>query len=290
MTHATQTFHNRVALVFDFDDTLAPDSFGALLERLGHDEDTFKRERVQPLLDKGWDESLARFYLLLELSKDGNAPTITEEFLEGVGRDIDLFEGVPEMFDRVRRAARAVVPDVEVEFYLLSAGILEIARGTAIAGEFKQLWGCEFHYDGEDGSGAYCFVKQLVTHPEKTRYLLQLSKGLGAQEEGVHPSDVYRDVPQEDLYIPLSQVIYLGDGSSDMPAFSLLNEHGGVALGLVKGDTDAWEGYEKMHAGRRVENLAPVDYREDSELMRSIILSVERVCKQIALRKLSQGE
>ena len=287
MTHATQSFHNRVALVFDFDDTLAPDSFGALLERLGHDADKFKRERVEPLLEKGWDESLARFYRLLELSKEDNAPTITEEFLEGIGRDISLFEGVPEMFDRVRKAARAVVPDVTVEFYLLSAGILEIARGTAIADEFKQMWGCEFHYGD---NGAYSFVKQIVTHPEKTRYLLQLSKGLGAQEEGVHPSDVYRDVPQEELYIPLSQVIYLGDGSSDMPAFSLLNEHGGIALGLVKGDTDAWEGYEKMHAGRRVENLAPVDYRENSELMRSIILSVEGVCKQIALRKLSQGE
>ena len=289
MTHATQAFHNRVALVFDFDDTLAPDSFGTLLERLGHDEETFKRERVQPLLKGGWDESLARFYRLLELSKD-NAPTITEEFLEGIGRDISLFEGVPEMFDRVRGAARAVVPDVEVEFYLLSAGILEIARGTPIASEFKQMWGCEFHYDGDDGDGNFSFVKQIITHPEKTRYLLQLSKGLGAQKEGVHPSDVYRDVPQEELYIPLSQVIYLGDGSSDMPAFSLLNEYGGVALGLVKGDTDAWEGYEKMHAGRRVENLAPVDYREDSELMRSIILSVEGICKQIALRKLSQGE
>ncbi len=287
MIHATQSFHNRVALVFDFDDTLAPDSFGALLERLGHDADKFKRERVEPLLEKGWDESLARFYRLLELSKEDNAPTITKEFLKSIGRDITLFEGVPEMFDRVRKAARAVVPDVTVEFYLLSAGILEIAQGTAIAGEFKQMWGCEFHY-GDDG--AYSFVKQLVTHPEKTRYLLQLSKGLGAQEEGVHPSDVYRDVPQDELYIPLSQVIYLGDGSSDMPAFSLLNEHGGIALGLVKGDTDAWEGYEKMHAGRRVENLAPVDYREDSELMRSIILSVEGVCKQIALRKLSQGE
>ena len=224
MTHATQTCNNRVALVFDFDGTLAPDSFGALLERLGHDADKFKRERVEPLLDKGWDESLARFYRLLELSKD-NAPTITEEFLEGVGRDISLFEGVPEMFGRVREAARAVVPDVTVESYLLSAGILEIARGTAIAGEFKQMWGCEFHY-GDDGN--FSFVKQLVTHPEKTRYLLQLSKGLGAQEEGVHPSDVYRDVPQEELYIPLSQVIYLGDGSSDVPAFSILNEHGGA--------------------------------------------------------------
>ena len=200
--------------MFDFDDTLAPDSFGALLERLGHDADKFKRERVEPLLEKGWDESLARFYRLLELSKEDNAPTITERFLEDIGRDISLFEGVPEMFDRVRGAARAVVPDVTVEFYLLSAGILEIARGTAIADEFKQMWGCEFHY-GDDG--AYSFVKQLVTHPEKTRYLLQLSKGLGAQEEGVHPSDVYRDVPQEELYIPLSQVIYLGDGSSDMP-------------------------------------------------------------------------
>lgn len=287
MTTATRSFINRLALVFDFDDTLAPDSFGFLLQRLGFDPDTFRGERITPLVEAGWDESLARFYALIEASDESDTP-VTKELLLDIGREIEIFEGVPEMFGRVREAAQRVLPEVEVEFYLLSSGIVEIAQGTPIAGEFREMWGCEFHFGDE---GRLRFVKQIITHPEKVRYLLGLAKGIDTRGEGGHPSDVYRDVPEKEMHVPLSQTVYLGDGSSDMPAFSLLNEGGGVALGLVKdAHVESWRGNRDVHAGRRVQNLAKVDYRESSELMQSILLSAESICKRIALRKLSQGE
>ena len=69
MTTATKPFVNRLAIVFDFDETLAPDTFSLLLEDMGLDADAFKQERVKPLLEQGWDKYIARAYCLVEESK-----------------------------------------------------------------------------------------------------------------------------------------------------------------------------------------------------------------------------
>lgn len=284
---ATTSYHNRLAVVFDFDDTLAPSSYDALLKKCGLEPEAFRRERVKPLADDGWDDTLARFYCLIKESNSRDGSPITRELIEDVGREIEPFDGVPEMFDSVRARARELISDVDVEFYLLTCGFVDIHRATPLAEEFDAMWGSEFHFNER---GEIEFAKQIITYPEKVRYVLQMSKGLGTEGPNA-PQDVYRDVPDDDLHVPLSQVIYVGDGGSDMPTFALLNEHDGKAIGLFKADSpEKWSGHSDMHEGRRVQNLAPADYSEDSELMRSLMLSVESICKDIQLRKLGAGE
>jgi phosphoglycolate phosphatase-like HAD superfamily hydrolase len=288
MEKATKPLSKRIAVVFDFDDTLAPDSYHSLLESCGLDYATFKQERVQPLVDAGWDEILAKLYCLIRDSQQRDDVKITRAHLAKLGRDIKFFDGVPEMFARVRNSACDVIPDVEVEFYLLSSGILEIAAATPIADQFTAMWGCQFHYSDD---GEISFVKQIISHFEKVRYLLQLSKGMNESGKQAQPQDVYQDVATEQLHVPLNQIIYVGDGSSDMPVFDFLNERQGMALAVFKAQTAAgWSGHRSMHKGQRVQNLAPVDYREDSELMQSLTLATQSICKQIALRELSVGE
>lgn len=283
---ATRPYHNRIALVFDFDRTLATSSYNVLLDQVGLDHERFREERVQPLSDKGWDDTLARFYTLVEESRSRDQP-ITRGDLERIGRSLDPYPGVPEMFDRVRDAAHAVLEDVDVEFYLLSCGFVDLHRAMPIAGEFEAMWGSEFHFDDDD---AITFIRQLVTFPEKVQYLLAMAKGIGVGGPNT-PADVYRHVPIEDWHVPLSQVVYVGDGGSDMPAFSLMHDHGGIALGVYESETaKGWGGYDAVRDDRRVENLAPADYSEGSELLRSLILAVETICKRIALRKLARGE
>lgn len=102
---------------------------------------------------------------------------------------------------------------------------------------------------------------------------------------------VYADIPIEERHVPLNQVIYVGDGASDVPCFTMMNEHQGVAIGVYKGHTpEEWNREVKLTKGQRVVNLAPADYSDNSELMRSLTLAVESICKQIALKKLSVGE
>jgi phosphoglycolate phosphatase-like HAD superfamily hydrolase len=285
---AAHAWNRRIAVVFDLDDTLAPDTYGSVVERCCEvDPETFERERVQKLRRKGWNETLAKFFCLIEESeRKGGA--ITQEQLAAVGRGITLFEGVPEMFDRLRRVAGECCSDAELEFYLLSGGLLDVAAALPIADRFEKIWACEFHY-GERGEVK--FIKRVVTFPEKVRYLLALSKGMDEQDPDGRPSDVYRPLPESELYVPLDQVVYVGDGASDMPAFELMNEQHGIAIGVYKQKLRSdWPGYKEVRDGTRVQNLARVDFREGSELMQSLTLAVEQICKRIALRKLARGE
>lgn len=219
---ATKPFSNRIAVVFDFDDTLVPDTVDSLLKSLGIDAAKFRQERIQPLIDRGWDKILARFYALIEESKRRNNK-VTQEYLASFGKQLNPFDGVVEMFDRLRQSAYQINPKVEVEFYLITCGMVEIARHNCIAPHFKATWGCEFSY-GKDGGIE--FLKKIVTHTEKTRYLFQIAKGVEHHKDDGQ-TFVYRDLPPEELHVPLTQIIYVGDGASDIPCFSLMNQEQG---------------------------------------------------------------
>lgn len=287
MTGATRRYHNRIAVIFDFDLTLAPDSMNALLERCGVEPERWRNEHIRPLAESGWDASLAHFYSLIELSRSGRGPRITRALLEEVGRGSEPFPGVPAMFGRLRARARAILPELEVEFHLLSCGFVELQRATRFASEFTGMWGSEFHFDDH---GEIAFARQVITHPEKVHYVLALSKGIGMRGPN-EPADAWRPLADDELHVPLDQIIYVGDGASDMPTFALLNEHGGIALAVFKSErAQDWGGHAEMRPERRVENLAPADFRDGAELMTSLTLGLESIAKRIALRRLGRGE
>lgn len=286
MARATQPFHNRLAVVFDYDDTLADDSFDDLLHHIGLERASFNEDYVDPLEAEGWNHIMARFYGLMQAFKEHDTP-LTHDLLERMGQEAPLFDGVAEVFDRIRTTARDIVEDVEVEFYLITSGLVESIRATSIADEFEAIWGCAFHYDEDDQA---VFLKRIVTHPEKTRYLLHLAKH-GGDRDDVEPEAVYEDIPDDEKHVPLSQVIYVGDGASDMPAFRLMNDEGGMAIGVYhEGGPDGWRGLDEMFEERRVQNLAPPGYTDGDELLQSILLAVESIAKRIALRKLGAGQ
>ena len=286
MSRSTQALHNRIALVFDFDLTLAPDSLDALLHKLDADTEQFRVDRVYPLDDAGWDHSLARCHALVQLSEEQGG-SITEDTFAEVGREIELYDGLPDAFDLIRDAARAVVDDIDVEFYVLTAGYAEIVNATALADVCVSVWGSTFHYSDD---GRIAFPKRIVTYPEKVRYLMALAKGMSVEGHDA-PADVWRDIPGEDYHVPLDQIVYVGDGSSDLPAFNLMEGHHGLAIAVTKdADPSTWSQADKVHEERRVQNLAPADYTEGSELLRSLCLATESIAKLIALRKLGAGE
>jgi phosphoserine phosphatase len=286
MPRATEALHNRIALVFDFDLTLAPDSLDVLLRKLDVDPERFREERVHPLDDAGWDHSLARCYALNRLSDERDG-AVTESLFEEVGRDIELFDGLPEAFGKIRDAAQDVVDDVEVEFNVLTAGYADIVNATALKDHCANVWGSTFHF--ADG-GRIDYPKRIVTYSDKVRYLMAYAKGRSVEGHDA-PADVWREISDEDYHVPLDQMIYVGDGASDLPGFNLMEDHGGLAIGVTKeGQTTDWSQQDKMHEDRRVQNLAEADFSDDAELFRSLVLGVESIAKLIALRKLSRGE
>jgi len=289
MVKATHPISKKIAVVFDFDDTLVPDTYDELIESLGLDASQFRKERYEALKAAGWDAIPARFFSLIEESKKRSKADdkLTKDYLAKFGQGLRPFDGVNELFDRLRQRAQSLMPDVTVEYYLITSGFVEIARHTSIAKYFRAMWGCEFHYSE---SGEIEFLKRSLSHPEKPRYLYYISRGVDNSSE----QDllfVYDDVPPEELAIPLSQVIYVGDGTSDIPCFAMLNREGGTAIGVYKdGTPEDWAKNYQPSQGERVINLAPADYSEDSELMRSLMLAVESICKKIEILQLSRDE
>lgn len=288
MAKATQLTRNKIAIAFDFDDTLVPDTYDSLIEDLGFDTATFRKERYESLQAVGWDGIPARFFSLINESNNRESDAkITREYLEKFGQQLQPFAGVSDMFARLQKTATAIDSEITIEFYLITSGFVEVARKTNIAKHFKGMWGCEFHYSE---TGEIEFLKRSLTHAEKPRYLYYISRGIN-QHSDQDLLFVYDDVPQNELAIPLSQIIYVGDGTSDIPCFAMLNREGGIPIAVYKqGTPDDWTQSYQPSQGERVINLARADYSRDSELMRSLTLAVESICKKIQLQQLSQNE
>lgn len=283
---ATKPVCNRIAIVFDFDDTLAPDTFDELIKRLGLDVSEFRQQYYEPLKDAGWDHVAARFYCLIQESKR-RKERITKDYLIQFGQELQPFDGVTEMFDRLNQRVQELNSEIKLEFYIITGGFAEVVQHTCIAPYFTRIWGCEFHYDE---NGEIEFLKRSISHTEKTRYLMNIASGQD-QVDGDGRSFAYRDVSEDQLHIPLAQMIYVGDGASDVPCFSVLNDEDGIVLGVYKGNTAAeWNQQVEVTESQRVINLAPADYQANSELIQSLTLAVESLCKRIALRQLSTGE
>ena len=279
---ATRPFLPHVLLVFDFDGTLGHDSTDALLAHYGMTRDEWERDYEEPL-GKDWDEIVRRGQALIDLGRARGRP-LTRDVLDETGRGLKLFPGVLEMPDRLRAVAREIHPKIELRFVVLSSGYAEIIGAIPIAKAFDRVLASAFHF-GSDGQ-AVC-VKRVVSHPEKVLYLQALAKDLDIGGANA-PQAAGRDVPEADRVVPYDQMIYVGDGASDLQAFGLLNEEGGIALAIDK--DGQFDHTEEQQPGQRVDNLAPPDYAEDGQLLQSLAHAVRACASRIALRALARGE
>lgn len=287
MAKVTRATTNKIAVVFDFDETLTvKDSFAVLLESCGLDSKEIEESHVQALTKQGWEKYLARAYTLVKKSQQ-REHKITQDKLADVGHTIQLHEGTDTLFKRLKQRVHSISHDIELEFYIISGGFVDIPRNTAIAKDFKRMWGCELHYNE---AGDVDFIKKQMTHSEKTRYLYYISKGIENSENETDLIYNYPNLPEADLHIPLDQVVYVGDGASDIPCFDVVKQYGGMAIGIYPEGSSAedWKYLDSIRQTQKLSNLVPAGYGEGSELMRSLYLCVECIAKQIKLQQLKE--
>jgi hypothetical protein len=272
-----------IALIFDFDDTLAPDSTSGFLDSIGVDTTRFWKEQVDPLLfEQDWDPVPAYLYGMLELSRSNAYGPITRQRLQDWGARLPLHDGVSTLFERLRQAVREVHPKVALEFYLISSGIGDIVRSTPIASAFTDIWASEFTYDE---SGHIAFPRRIVSFTDKTRYLFHIQKGIIGREAHNKPFEVNRKIPEDKLRVPFDQMVFVGDGYTDIPCFSLIRRAGGFAFGV-------WDPKHRDKRSRawgfieegRVSNLNQARYDEDAELYQWLEEAVGSLAGRIALK------
>jgi len=275
-----------VAIIFDFDDTLAPDATSKFLRTHGIDPDSFWQQDAKALIEQGYDQPTAYLKLLLDNVGPGKRlGELTNQKLRefGASLDGDFYPGLPDFFDDVRAKVKAQFKNIDVEFYIISGGLYEIIRGSKIVrGYFKACYGCHLAGDTEDGTLKY--IKRSITFTEKTRYIFEIHKGLDPRDTWKNPILVNKSIAPEERRIPLRNMIYVGDGITDIPCFSLLKNSGGMGFGVLRHEKARLALEEFLQTDRVISMHAP-NYREDADLGAILRAATFNRCTAIQLER-----
>jgi hypothetical protein len=195
-----------IAVIFDFDDTLLPDSTSALLRQAGVDDTEFWSGTTKRLYDEGYDQPTAYLNPLLDMvGKDRRLGELTNAKLREFGATLDStwFPGLPRMFDDLRKQIKdGAHRDIEVEFYIISGGLEEVIAGSRfVQDHFSGWYGCQL---GEDPrTGILRYIKRSVTFTEKTRFIYEINKGIEPAKSRTQPHLVNEDIPEAKRRVPI---------------------------------------------------------------------------------------
>lgn len=276
--------HIEMAIAYDFDGTLADGNMQEhqFLPDIGMKPAAFWAEVKRLTKEHQADEVLVYMNLMLRKAAAANVPVRRLDF-EARGKAIHLFEGVEDWFDRITGYGKA--QGVRVEHYLVSSGNAEIFAGTPIASKFAQVYASKFMFDQ---NGVAAWPALAVNYTTKTQYLFRINKGAFDLSDN---SKVNQFVEKRDRPVPFENMVYIGDGSTDIPCFRLVKEQGGLSVAVfkthTKGARDKAANYIK---DGRVHCVAPAIYTDGSELDRIIKANITAVAARSALSGLfSEG-
>ena len=246
-----------IALLYDFDKTLCTTDMEdyAFIPALGYTPEEFWRKANTFGRENRMDGLLAYMYTMIAECRAQGLP-LTRDFLVRCGHSMELFPGVREWFGRINEFGASL--GVEVEHYVLSSGLKEIIEGSGIAHEFKQIYACEFYYDE---SGAACWPKLDVNFTNKTQFVYRINKGVLDVSDDKTLND---SMPDDSKRIPFTNMIYVGDGLSDVPCMKMMRAYGGQAIAVYQATNRA--GVEDLLAKGRVDFIFPADYRAGTDL------------------------
>jgi len=289
-----------VACIWDFDKTLIPGYMQSpLFEAFGIDEKAFWEE-VSALPEyyatRGIHVSRETVYLnhLLSYIKNGPLKGLTNRKLRELGAGLKFYPGLPDFFvklrDMVANDAEYARKDIELEHYIISTGLAEMIRGSEIAPYVDGIFGCEFienplppHYLSQtEFSLPMKFeisqIGVMVDNTVKTRFIFEINKGSNKNEN----IDVNAVMSYEDRRIPMDKMIYVADGPSDVPVFSVVRKGGGLAYAVYNSDDmGEFAQNEMLRETGRIDNYGRADYRPKSDTAKWITLKVRQICDRM---------
>ena len=267
-----------IALVYDFDGTLSPKPMQeyAFLPQVGADPREFWAESNRLAKAHGADHLITYMHLLYKKAK-AKGVRIDRADLVAQGRDVVLYAGVEAWFDAIAEyvAIRSESQGVALRHYLVSSGLTEIIEGTSIYPRFHNVFASEYWFEAYD----LPYPKRVITDTGKTQYLFRINKGIEDLGRGIneHMDEAARP-------IPFANMIYFGDGDTDVPSMAVMRKNGGHAIAVYPPGKSKAKCVELLRAGR-VDFFAPADYRRGSELFRRTCLLIDRILADIRVQE-----
>ena len=246
-----------VALLYDFDKTLCTQDMQnyAFIPSLGMEPKDFWYEANTFGWREHMDGILAYMYTMLRKSREKGLSLRREELVE-MGRSIVLFPGVKEWFGRINAFGESL--GVEIEHYILSSGLREIIEGSGISHEFRKIYASEFYYDE---TGTPVWPKLDVNFTAKTQFVYRINKGV---LDVSNDKDLNASMPDDSKRVPFTNMIYVGDGLSDVPCMKMMRSYGGQAIAVYQPESRS--AVEELLYRGRVDFIFPADYREGTDL------------------------
>jgi hypothetical protein len=274
---------NTIALIYDYDQTLSPTYMQeeALFPVFGINSEQFWKRCGELVKDQGYDNELAYMKVMLDYL-EMDRPTNAE--LRKLGERLTFYKGLPEMFEEFKTgllSAEHQAYGITVEHYIVSSGLKALLEGSKLAPYVKAIFGCEF---AEDAQGRITFPRRVISHTQKTQFLFRINKGMLDMSQDVN------DHMAPDLRpIPFTNMVYIGDGPTDVPCFTVMRRSGGQAIAVYNAEDPTRTSFKKcyqlsVHADR-VKNIAPSDFRAGSHLRLLIEEMVQEVADAIVQRR-----
>lgn len=267
-----------IAIMYDFDKTLCTTDMQnySFIPNLGMTSSEFWSEAEYVAKHYGVERILSYMFVMIKKCQEKNID-LTKEYLMSLGKDIKLFNGVTTWFDRINKYGLS--KGLKVEHYIISSGTKEIILGTPIAKKFKKIYACEFAYDSNTKKAIWPAF--AINYTQKTQYFFRISKG--ALDEH---NDFDINLKTKTRRIPYSNMIYLGDGMTDVPAMILGKKNGGTSIALYQSGKK--EFVTPLLKDQRVNYICRADYSANSPLENIVKLTIDSIYIKNSLDKIAK--
>ena len=267
-----------VALIYDFDGTLAPGNmqeFG-LLQALGYDNPAEFWNLCDQIAKTNDAGGIAVVMYAIQAEAERAGIPCSRDFLRSYGGHVKFFPGVEKWFALINNYAEQI--GVEVKHYVNSSGIKEMIEGCSIAKEFEQIYACTYLYDAQ---GDACWPAVVVDYTKKTQFLFKINKGIREVSDKVRINEF---VPSDERPVPFERMIYFGDGETDVPCMRTIKSNGGHSFAVYGNDKKRALAQQLLSEGR-VNFTCPADYTADGQMMEIVKRILDKVKADYTLQQ-----
>ena len=272
--------HNTIALIYDFDGTLTPQPMQeyTVLPELGIEPKDFWSKVEQEAEEQNAD-GIATYMRLMIEKADIKKFKITRKDLGSLSKNIKYFPGVEDFFEKTQQYTEEKSNnEVKLRHYVISSGLKEIIGKTPIAHYFHNIFASEYYYDIY---GKATFPNVIVNDTLKTQFLFRINKGKERLTESINTH-----TPFEDRAIPFGNILYIGDGLTDVPCMTVTNNEGGFAIAVYKAHSKkGLQTCRDLFNADRIDYLAQADYTEGSDLYKIVTSIIDQMIANINLQR-----
>lgn len=247
--------NNNVAFIYDFDGTLAHGNIQEynFIPAINMTSNDFWTEVDKMKVEHNMENVLAYMYLMLKKAEANNISVKKSAFIE-YGKSVTFYEGVETWFDRINSYGKSL--GLNIHHYIVSSGIKEMIEGTTIADEFERIYACSFLYNVDEIAK---WPAVSVNYTNKTQFLYRINKGIFE----VYDTSINDKMEEDKKAIPFTNMIYFGDGLTDVPCMKLVKDNGGNSIAVYEKEDKL---ANKLLNDGRVNYSAAADYTENSDI------------------------